>query len=81
MGAVVRPMNLRCICEDRDLGEVLEIAKKKNWTTAEAVASGTGCGGNCRTCRPYIARMLATGRVPTVDDLMGPEELARWRDE
>lgn len=70
--------NLRCVCEDRDLAEIQNIARLKGWTTAEQVATGTGCGDHCRTCRPYIARMLVTGKVPTVRDLMDAEERARY---
>ena len=71
-------MNLRCICEDRDLADVLREARRHGWTSAARVAQATGCGDNCRTCFPYIARMLETGRAPTANDLMSAEELRRY---
>ncbi len=72
---------LRCVCTDRSLDEVLVEARKLGLSSAAAVADKLGCGGVCRSCRPYIARMLQIGRAPTVRDLMNPEEAARYSDE
>lgn len=70
--------NLRCVCEDRDLAEVLASAQRHGWTTAAQAADGTGCGSHCGSCRPYISRMLRTGKVPSINDLMDADERARW---
>lgn len=72
---------LRCVCLDRPLDDVLIEARRLGLGSAAAVADKLGCGGVCRSCRPYIARMLQTGRPPTVRDLMNPDEAARYSDE
>lgn len=65
---------------DRPLGELLAEARRNGWASAAEVARETGCGDQCRTCRPYIARMLATGVVPTGLDLMTLDEMERYAD-
>lgn len=76
--AVLKPTNLQCVCLQRDLGELLAEARRWGWRTAGAVAGATGCGSECGSCRPYIARMLATGQSPTTADLMDETERERW---
>lgn len=71
---------LACVCMDRLLRTVLEQARRDGLHTAQQVADATGCGDQCTTCRPYIARMLATGVVPTTADLMDEAERARYSD-
>lgn len=75
------PDNLRCVCFNIDLAFVLSVARRKEWTRAPQVFARLDCGNGCQSCRPYIARMLATGEVPTNNDLMSQEELVRWQEE
>jgi bacterioferritin-associated ferredoxin len=61
-----------------DFDELYEAIRKAGWKTATEVGHATGCGAQCGLCKPYIARMLADGRVPLLSDLMSPAEVARW---
>jgi bacterioferritin-associated ferredoxin len=71
-------LELRCVCLDQPLSSLLQLARLRGWTRAGQVADGTGCGGQCTSCRPYIARMLHTGMVPGLADLMDVAERERW---
>ncbi|MDX2199763.1 MAG: (2Fe-2S)-binding protein [Phycisphaerae bacterium] len=63
---------------DRDLGDVLALARRQKLRTALDIAEVTGCGDQCGSCRPYIVRMLQTGRVPTTADLMSAEDAKKF---
>lgn len=61
---------LRCICHDVSMSAVLRVARERRLETVEAVVAAEIAGTGCASCRPYIERMLATGRVPTCADAM-----------
>ena len=70
---------LRCTCSGKPLGSLLTQIRDENLQTVAEVAAATGCGLQCGACRPYIARMLETGDVPTIDKLLSGAELERYR--
>ncbi len=72
--------DLRCVCLNVSLRELLERARSAGWRTVGEIAAATGCGAHCQSCRPYIARMLQTGRPPTTRDIMSAAELAKYRE-
>jgi bacterioferritin-associated ferredoxin len=47
-------MNIRCICKDVGVKELVELAKQKNWDI-EQIKNNTGCGNQCGLCVPYIS--------------------------
>ncbi len=52
----------RCICQGREFADLLPLARQHNWDLA-ALMEHTGCGAQCGLCRPYLRRMLKTGRT------------------
>jgi bacterioferritin-associated ferredoxin len=40
--------------------ELLPQARAEGWTLPE-LSAATGCGAQCRLCRPYLASMLRDG--------------------
>ncbi len=52
----------RCICQRMPFARLLPLASARGWDLPALMAE-TGCGAQCGMCRPYLARMLATGEV------------------
>ena len=64
----------RCVCHEMTFRELREVAAREG-LGLEELSRRTGCGTTCAMCRPYIAVMLATGRVEL--PVMSEEECAR----
>lgn len=62
-------LELRCICMDVGFADLWARCRREGLDTVDRVADATGCGEQCRTCRPYIALMLRERRVPTLGDV------------
>ena len=61
---------LHCICRDVPMSAILREARLRGLTSGEQVAAaGIACDG-CTLCRPYVDRMLRTGKVPTAADAL-----------
>lgn len=69
-------MVTRCVCFNRTFAELQKIARKTGASTFEELQRHATFGQNCRRCRPYVNRMLATGE--TVFDVMDEHETAQW---
>ena len=69
----------RCVCARRTFADLGEAARTAGWTTVEQIAATTGAGAGCRSCRPYLAAMLATGctRFAVADPGTTPRPCAR----
>ena len=52
----------RCICRNRLFADLLPEARVQGWDLA-ALMAATGCGAQCGLCRPYLLRMLETGKT------------------
>jgi bacterioferritin-associated ferredoxin len=52
----------RCVCMRMSFERLLPLARREGWDLPALVAQ-TGCGDQCGMCRPYLARMLATGET------------------
>jgi bacterioferritin-associated ferredoxin len=52
----------KCVCRELPFTRLLSAARERGWSLEELVRE-TGCGGGCGLCRPYLARMLATGET------------------
>ena len=50
-----------CVCRQTPFARILPLARERGWSLDD-IARETGCGANCGLCRPYLRRMLATGR-------------------
>lgn len=70
-------MELRCVCLNLSLPGLLSYARRHEISTLEELMAATACGSRCGTCKPYIARMLETGEVPTAESI--PYE-PQWGD-
>lgn len=57
-----RPVH-RCVCHGRTFAELKRLAAERGIATVEELGAATGCGTGCGLCRPYLARMLATGEI------------------
>ena len=56
-------MVTHCICARQSFAEVLVLARRAGWRTADEVEQATGCGARCGRCRPYLQATLATGET------------------
>ncbi len=52
-----------CICYPHSFQELKALAEANGWKTVADITAAVGCGGGCGLCRPYLARMLATGET------------------
>ena len=52
----------RCVCRNIQFSELLPQARAADWSLTDVIQE-TGCGGQCGLCRPYISRMLRTGKT------------------
>ena len=48
---------MKCICFNRDLSEIRELALKNDWSVEETIAK-TGCGTRCGMCIKLIEEYL-----------------------
>ena len=56
-----RPRNLMIVCECTGTTDTqIRALAREGVTTVSEVANRCGAGGGCRSCRPYIARILRT---------------------
>jgi bacterioferritin-associated ferredoxin len=51
-----------CVCRQLPFARLLSLARDHQWNLDDLVRE-TGCGGGCGLCRPYLRRMLETGRT------------------
>jgi len=58
LNAEIRPVR-KCVCFDTTFAEL----KEAEIRSVEEAGERFGCGTNCGLCRPYIAKMLATGET------------------
>ncbi len=52
----------RCICRRTPFADLLPLARAGGWMLEDLIRQ-TGCGDQCRLCRPYLRCMLATGQT------------------
>lgn len=52
----------RCVCRDRSLASLLELARADG-LDRRAIAAKTGCSTVCGLCGPYIELTLRTGET------------------
>jgi bacterioferritin-associated ferredoxin len=52
-----------CLCYPHTFAELKRLAETHGWHTVEEITAARGCGGGCGLCRPYLAKMLATGET------------------
>ena len=62
----------RCVCRNVEFSELLPRARAAGWSLDDLVRD-TGCGGQCRLCRPYLTRMLRTGETEFYELLTGED--------
>lgn len=67
---------LRCVCLNLSLSGLKSYARRHHIDTVEALSAATGCGTGCGSCKPYIAEMLRTGRVPPCADVQQYTDLS-----
>jgi bacterioferritin-associated ferredoxin len=53
----------RCICFQKTFAELKQIAEAEGAYEIEALQRHVDFGLRCGLCKPYVARMFATGRV------------------
>ena len=51
-----------CVCFDVGLTTIIDAIAAQTLTSVEAVGKAINAGTNCGSCRPAIARLLATGK-------------------
>lgn len=61
----------RCICRGVPFAQLLPLAREAQWTVPDLVRE-TGCGGQCGLCRPYLRRMLETGKTEFTEIITDP---------
>lgn len=52
-----------CICYPHSFAEIKRLAGESGWTTVPEITETLGCGSGCGLCRPYLRKMLETGRT------------------
>lgn len=52
-----------CFCYPHTFVELKALAEANGWRTVQEITAALGCGGGCRLCRPYLAKMLETGET------------------
>ena len=62
-------MELRCVCKDLKLVDLLRIARKHGITSAAELGALTGAGTKCGMCREMLDELLTTGKVRIGDQL------------
>jgi bacterioferritin-associated ferredoxin len=68
-------MELRCVCKDLKLIELLRLARKHGITSADELGALTGAGTKCGMCKPMLDELLQTGKVRIGDQLFAfPDE-------
>lgn len=53
----------RCICSNISFENVKEIAKSEEYATVKDLQNNSVCCLHCELCRPYIEKMLETGKT------------------
>lgn len=53
----------RCICFSRSFTELKRIAERENASDVEALQCVVEFGLKCGLCKPYVQRMLDTGKT------------------
>lgn len=61
-----------CLCFPHSFSQLKEMALKEGWQRVEEITEAVGCGSGCGLCRPYLAKMLATGQ--TAFAILPPDE-------
>lgn len=68
---------LHCICRDIPMSAILREARRRGFSDSQQIAAaGIACDG-CTLCRPYVDRMLRTGKVPTAADALAGRDDSR----
>ncbi|HOJ03885.1 MAG TPA: (2Fe-2S)-binding protein [Bacteroidota bacterium] len=64
----------RCICFDRTFAELKTAAEQAGVWDVEALQRVVPFGLRCGLCKPYVERMLCTGRVvfPVIRSYVDP---------
>jgi bacterioferritin-associated ferredoxin len=52
----------RCVCHEVTFARLRELARETG-AGVEELSARTGCCTGCGLCRPYVERMLRTGRT------------------
>ena len=53
----------RCICFSRTFEELKRIAERENASDVATLQTHAEFGQKCGLCKPYVARMLESGRT------------------
>ena len=62
-----------CLCYPHTFVEVKSLADANAWTTVADITANLGCGNGCGLCRPYLERVLETGKTAFAISLDFPE--------
>lgn len=52
-----------CLCYPHTFVEIKRKAAENGWTSVREITEALGCGSGCGLCRPYLQRVLETGRT------------------
>lgn len=53
----------RCICFDRSIDQLLQVARENRATSLEELSCHVDFGQKCGLCRPYVCQALKTGQT------------------